>query len=235
MFIASGEIKMPRYVKAELGLHHSVIYSEDSGRHFRFSGGTWAWRNHNPGNLFPASVSARHNQIGSTGRFTIFPDYENSHLALLDCLQTTYKNASIDDMVESYAPSKDSNNVKVYKKFLHEQTGVLDDKKICDFTQDQFDKLWRAIEQIEGYIEGVITEVFQITQVHKDKYGMCEFNLITKGWVSKEECIQLAKQGQLDVVICISAMGHSYLRARAHSSINGCLERLVVKKPKKKK
>lgn len=112
---------------------------------------------------------------------------------------------------------------------------MLDDKKICDFTPDEFDKLWRAVEQIEGYKEGTIIEVFQIIQVHQDKQSMCEFNIRTKGWVSKQECIDLAKLGQLDIVICISAMGHSYLRARAHSSINACLKHLVVKKPKKSK
>lgn len=226
---------MAHFIKAERGLNHSIIYTDDASRYFRFSGGTWAWRAHNPGNLVPGSISARHNQIGSTGKFAIFPDYENGHLALLDCLQTTYKNASIDDLVEVYAPAKDGNNVKIYKKFLHDQTGVLDDKKVCDFTSDEFDKLWRAIEQIEGYKEGVITEVFQITQVYRDRHGMCEFNVRAKGWISKQECIELAKLGQLDVVVCISSMEHSYLRARAHSSINSCLERLVIKKPGREK
>ncbi len=223
---------MGRYVKAELGLNHSIIYTDDASRYFRYSGGTWAWRAHNPGNLFPSAISARHNRIGSTGKFAIFPDYESGHEALTDCLQTTYKNSSIDDLVAAYAPAKDGNNVKKYIKFLRDKTGVLDDRKVCDFTTEQFDKLWRAIEQIESYKEGIVTEVFQITQTHKDKHGMCEFNVRTKGWISKEECIQLAKQGQLDVLICISSMGHSYLRARTHSSINDCLERLVVKKPK---
>lgn len=41
---------MPRYIKAEQGLKHSVIYTDESGRYFRFSGGNWIWRNNNPGN-----------------------------------------------------------------------------------------------------------------------------------------------------------------------------------------
>lgn len=98
---------------------------------------------------------------------------------------------------------------------------------------EEFDKLWQAVEKIEGYQEGVITEVFQIIQAHQDKQGICEFNVRSIGWVSKQVCIELAKFGQLDVVICLSAMGHSYLRARTHSSINACLKRLVVKKPRK--
>lgn len=224
---------MAVYVKAEPGLNHSIIYTDSTGRYFRFSGGSWAWRNHNPGNLVPGEVSARHNQIGSSGKFAIFPDYENGRLALLDCLQTTYKNATIDDFVEAYAPAKDGNNVARYKKFLHEKTGVLDDRKVCDFTPDEFDKLWKAVEQIEGYIEGTTTEVFQITQVHQDKYCMREFSIRGMGWVSKQECIDLAKQGQLDVVVCITAIGQSYIRGRANSSINPCLKKLVIKKPRK--
>lgn len=226
---------MAVYVKAELGLNHSIIYTDSSGKYFRFFGGSWAWRNHNPGNLVPGEVSARHNQIGSSGKFAIFPDYENGHLALLDCLHTTYKNATIDDLVEAYAPAKDGNNVAMYKKFLHEKTGVKDDRKVCDFSIDEFDKLWQAIEQIEGYIEGTIIEVFQITQVHKDEHGLCEFNIRNQRWVSKQECIDLAKQGQLDVVVCITAIGHSYIRGRSNSSINPCLKKLLIRKSRKDK
>ena len=86
---------MSRYVKAELALKHTIIYTDETGRYFRFSDGTWAWRNHNPGNLVPGSISARHNQIGrakisKTQCFAIFSDYENGHAALLDCLLSTY-------------------------------------------------------------------------------------------------------------------------------------------------
>ena len=113
---------MPRYVKAESALNHTIIYSDDSGRFFRFSDGTWAWRNHNPGNLVPGDVSSRHNQIGTTEKFAIFPNYETGHEALLDCLQTTYAKASIDKLVQAFAPEKDGNNVKVYTKFLRDKT-----------------------------------------------------------------------------------------------------------------
>jgi hypothetical protein len=41
--------------------------------------------------------------------------------------------------------------------------------------------------------------------------------------------ITLTKQGGLDLIICRSPQGHEYLRARAGSSINGSLDKLVVK------
>ncbi|HLD16605.1 MAG TPA: hypothetical protein VJB02_02705 [Coxiellaceae bacterium] len=225
---------MPYFVKGEAGLNHSIIYTDNTERYFRYSGGTWAWRDHNPGNLVPGSVSARHNQIGSTGKFAIFPDYKNGHSALLDCLKTTYKNASINYLVSKFAPAKDGNNVKIYRKFLHDRTGVKDDKKVKDFTASEFDKLWHAIEAMEGYKEGIVTEVFPITEVYRDKNGICELHIKGKGWASKSECINLAKQGCLDLIVCISHMRHEYLRARPNSSVNGSLEHMIVKKPKEK-
>lgn len=225
---------MSNYIKAELALNHTVIYTDNTERHFRFSGGTWAWRNNNPGNLVPGKISKRHNQIGSTGKFAIFPDYENGHLALIDCLQTTYKNSSIDDLVKAYAPAKDGNNIKKYRKFLHDETGVNDNKKVKDFTSSEFTRLWHAIEKMEGYQEGVITEVFPITQVHKNNHGIYGYNVKKIGWVTKAECLRLAKQDALDLVIC-SHLGNDYLRARPGSSVNGSLSNLVVKDKNKGK
>ncbi len=224
---------MPRYIKAELAINHTVIYSDDSGKYFRFSGGTWTWRNHNPGNLVPGKVSARNNQIGTTGKFAIFPDYESGHLALLDSLHTTHKNKTIPKLVEKFAPADDGNDVETYTKFLRDKTGIYDNKQVKDFTLEEFDKLWRAIEKIEGYKEGEIIEVFPVIQVHRDNFGIYEYNIKTKGWISKQLCLISTKQGELDLHICISDRGHEYLRARAGSSVNGSLEKLVVKDPKK--
>lgn len=226
---------MPRYVKAEEGSKSSVIYTDDAGRYFRFSVGTWAWRNHNPGNCVPGKVSKRNSQIGKAGGFAIFPDKETGHRALLDCLHNTYKNASIDDLVEAYAPAKGGNNVKRYKKFLRDKTGIRDDKKVKNFTTSEFEKLWRAIEQMEGYKEGTIVEVFEITEVHKDNSAIYDYKVHKKGWLSKSECISLAKQGKLDMVICTSRLGHTYLRTRTGSSINSNLNSIVVKDEKKEK
>jgi hypothetical protein len=226
---------MSRFVKAQLGLGHSVIYADDSGKFYRFSGGTWAWRNHNPGNLVPGKVSKRNNQIGTTGTFAIFPDYETGHGALIDCLQTTYENATIDDLVTAYAPETDGNNVKKYTKFLRDKTGITDDKKVKDFSLEEFDNLWHAIEQMEGYKKGKIVEVFPIIEIHKDNKGIYGYHVKKNGWVTKQECMALVKKGKLDLVVCTSRLGHDYLRARAGSIVNGSLNHMVVKDPKKDK
>lgn len=53
-----------RFINAVQGSNHSVIYTDSAGNHFRYYGGTWAWRNHNPGNLFPGNISKKNHQIG---------------------------------------------------------------------------------------------------------------------------------------------------------------------------
>ena len=100
---------MKAFVKAVSGMGHSVIYTDIDGKHFRFVNGTWAWRNHNPGNIENSACSKRHNQIGVTHQFAVFPDDESGHQALLDSLRTTYWNKSIHDMIYAYAPPKDHN------------------------------------------------------------------------------------------------------------------------------
>lgn len=220
---------MSRFIKAQLGPGHCVIYAEDSGKFYRFSGGTWTWRNHNPGNLVPGNVSKRHNQIGATDKFAIFPDYETGHAALLDCLKTTYENATIDDLVKAYAPASDGNNVKIYTKFLRDKTGISDNRVVKDFNPAEFKKLWEAIEKMEGYKEGTITEILPVIAVHKNKSGIHGYHVKTRGWLSKNECISLLKRNMVDLVLCTSRLRHVFLRARVGSIVNGSLHRLIVK------
>ncbi len=150
---------MSRYIKAELALHHTIIYTDEDGRYFRFSGGTWAWRNHNPGNLYPATISARHNQIGrakvsKTQCFAIFPDYESGHAALLDCLLSTYGESSIDDMVKDYAPEKDGNNIKSIERFFMMRQALMMIKKLKILrlmnliSSGMLSKKWKAIKKV---------------------------------------------------------------------------------------
>lgn len=222
---------MSIFIKAASGLYHSVIYTDDSGKHFRFSGGTWAWRNHNPGNIRPGKVSNRNNQIGVAYNFAVFPDYESGHNALLDVLETTYYNSSIDEMMAHFAPPKENNTAK-YRKFLHDATGVKDDKKIKDFTPNEYEQLWKGIEQIESSKEGNITEVYQITQTRINKNGVIFYYCIGNEWISIEECITFAKQGLVDVEICISPLQNTYLRSAPSSFFQDNLRSLIDKEHK---
>lgn len=222
--------KMLHFIKAEQSAHNSVIYTDDTGKHFRYINGTWTWRNHNSGNLVPGDISRKNGQIGKAGGFAVFPDKETGHRALLDCLKTTYGDKNIDELTEKYAPPKE-NNTAAYIKFLRKKTGVTDDKKIKDFTPEEFQKLWQAIEQMEGYKEGTITEIYTITHVQQNKKHInSNYYIELFGWITQKTCIDLAKQLKLDVDVCVSKLNNTYIRARHGSSIQKNLSELVIKK-----
>lgn len=220
---------MSHFVKATTGMNHTVIYTDDDGKHFRFSGGTLAWRNHNPGNVHPGHISKKHNQIGVAYQLAVFPDYDSGHAALLDVLKITYTNTSIEEMMQNYAPPHE-NNTKKYIKFLQEATGVKDGKKIKDFTSSELDKLWNGIEKMEGSKEGIITEVFQITQVRTNTKGIiCSF-CVNDDWISIEQCIVLAKKGLVDLEVCTSHLGHPFLKTPPSTLFQEKLDSIIDKK-----
>ncbi len=201
----------------------SVIYTADDGSIVKYSGGDPAWRTNNPGNLHAGKISKRNNQIGKSGNFAIFPDYETGHAALLDSLHTTFWQKTLDEMIQDYAPEHE-NRTSRYLKFLKDKTGVKDGRKIKDFTAAEFEKLWRAIETYEGKKKGTIKILTtaksnrgkkQIIAVQKNKKGVIiSYDVEGLGWVSKAEGIQLARRGEIDAVISISSAGNPYLRTR---------------------
>ncbi len=98
------------------------------------------------------------------------------------------------------------------------------DRKIKDFTPDEFEKLWRAIEVYEGQKKGTIRTISagksnrdkkQIIAVKKNKKGVIiSYNVEDLGWVSKARGIELTQQGKIDAVVAISSSGNLYLRTR---------------------
>jgi hypothetical protein len=204
---------------------HSVIYTADDGSIIKYSGGDPAWRTNNPGNLWSDTVSKRNNEIGKFGNFAIFPDYETGHAALLDSLRTTHWNRDLKQLVDKYAPAGDgSNRPSRYLRFLRQKTGIKDNRKVRDFTQAQFEKLWRGIEKYEGGKRGKIEDVTpgrpssekkQITKVKKDRKGtIISYFIDGIGWVSKQRGIDLARMGEVDAVVAMSRLGNLYLRTR---------------------
>jgi hypothetical protein len=219
---------MSKFIKAEPGPHHSVIYTDSNGKQWKYEGGTRPWRNQNPGNLVPGNVSKRNGAIGEAGGFAVFPDYESGHEALIDSLKNVHGNKDIPALMEVYAPRKE-NNTKKYIAFIRKQTGVKGNKKIKDFSAVEFEKLWRAIERMEGWgKEGTISEYApktKITAVRKDKKGTIQsYRIEGYGWVSKNEGIFLTLAGKVDAVVAISPRGNRFLRARANSSISDNLK-----------
>jgi len=207
---------MKQFIKAVGGMKHSVIYTDIDGRHFRFYDGTWAWRNHNPGNIDFGHISKRHNQIGIVGPFAIFPNDESGHAALLDVLITTYGNMSIHQMIYKYAPPKD-NPTKSYEKLLREKTGIYDNTLIKNFTKLQFEKFWKAFQQMEGYKVGKIVEVYRITNVKELDKNLYQYYLESGDTLTEKRCIQLAKQKKVELEVCLSDLGNTFLRTPPNS------------------
>ena len=218
---------MPRYIKAEPGPKNTVIYTDEDGNRVEFSGGDRTWRNQNPGNLVPGNVSRRNGQIGVAGGFAIFPNYETGHKALIDSLKSSHGEKDLVQMIRVYAP-KHENKTAVYLRFLRKKTGVKDNRKIKDFSPAQFEKLWKAVEQMEGRKPGkmrVLPTKKEISRIRKNKKGtIVAYFIDGLGWVSKAEGIRLCRAGQLDAVLARSRSGNPYLRTPPDAVIENNLE-----------
>jgi hypothetical protein len=213
--------KAPKYTSAVAGPDHSVIYTDEKGRQWQFLGGSRPWRNNNPGNLVVGNVSRRNGAIGKAGGFAVFPDYETGHAALLDSLKNMHGNKDIPALMEVYAPRRE-NKTKKYIAFIRKRTGIKGNKKIKDFSKDEFEKLWRAIEKMEGWgNEGKISEFVvkrKITAVRKNEHGTIQsYQIEGYGWVPKPQAIALAAEGKIDAVVATSPRGNKFLRARPNS------------------
>lgn len=220
-------MNFPIFIRAYPGERNSVIYEAADGKKFVFSGGDPNWRNQNPGNLVPGNVSARNGAIGKAGKFAVFPTQEAGHAALLDSLKNVYGGKSLSRMIRGYAP-KHENKTQRYLKFLRKETGVKDETKIKDFTPEQFEKLWRAIEKYEGSKKGTVTELpakKQIDGIRKNKKGtIIAYHVEGLGWISKPQGIRLAQAREIDAVVATSRSGNKFLRTRPDIFIENNLE-----------
>lgn len=207
------------FIKAEQGPGSSVIYYDDKGKKWIVEGGTRTWRNQNPGNMVIGKVSLRNNPIGKAGGFAVFPDYETGHKALIDLLVNEYGTWNLTQLMGKYAPPK-TNNTKKYIAFIKKKTGVSELILIKDYPKDGFQKLWKAIEKMEGWKKGTIKEYSskgRITKVLKNKKGnILKYLVDGFGWLTKQEAIQLAVQKKIDAVV-VSRNGASFLRSRPNS------------------
>lgn len=201
---------MSRFIHAEGGENKTVIYTDESGRKYVFSGGTRPWRNNNPGNLVPGRISKRNGAIGRAGEFAVFPDPETGWRAMLDSLRSTHGNKSLEQMIKAYAPPN-KNKTAWYLRLLRKKTGVTDDRKIKDFTEEQFEKLWRAMMTVEG---GHGSGAGTITEVGAEKRRITAYQIEGLGWVTKARGIELASEGKIDAVVAISTAGNQFLRSR---------------------
>jgi len=204
------------FIKAEQGPGSSVIYYDDKGKKWIAEKGSRAWRNSNPGNMVKGKVSLRNNLIGTAGGFAVFPDYQTGHKALIDLLLNEFGTWDLTKLMQKYAPPK-TNNTKKYVAFIKKKTGVSETILIKDYPNDAFQKLWQAIEKMEGWKQGTIKEYStkgKVTKVLKNKKGNIVKYLVDGfGWLNKKEAVQLASEKKIDAVVVIRK-GTTFLRSR---------------------
>ncbi len=216
---------MSKYVNAKAGQRNSVIYTDTGGAEFSFEGGNRPWRNQNPGNVKQGKISKSNGSIGTAGGFAVFPDYQSGHNALIETLRITYANKDIPELMKGYAPPFE-NDTPAYVRFIRKQTGVSGNKKIKDFSVSEFEKLWRAIELMEGWGKSVgkirsLAKKATVMDVSYDNFGVIErYEILGYGWVSKDEGIALTQQGKVDAIVATSSHGHLFLRGRPRHAIS---------------
>lgn len=133
---------------------YDVIYVCDNGLTIRRSGGSRAWRNNNPGCIRYSDFARQMGAVGSAGGFAVFPDEQTGMNAIGALLRSDkYISLTIADAIAKYAPPHE-NDTQGYKQHLQKMTGLSTDSKICDLTDEQIQKVVRAISIIEGWKAG---------------------------------------------------------------------------------
>jgi Protein of unknown function (DUF3892) len=164
------------------------------------------------------------------GGFLVFSSYKAGFNALQALLKKDfYKNLTIFDAVAQYAPTKDKNDVKNYRKVLVQVTRLDIKTKIKDLTDEQFLLLCQAVQRVEGYKVGQITEEVakkRILNVRKNKENLIIQYLIEGyGWLRKTEAINLVEKDLVDAVIVKRQNGYVFLRSRPDSTKTNNLEK----------
>ena len=130
----------------------TVEYVAENGDHLLRSGGTIAWRFNNPGNLRPGSKYTLHIGQGTTksGAFLIFPTVEAGRTEKKGLLLRKYKDDSVAQMMERYAP-RTENDTDKYVAYITTQSGVGKDAVVGELSEAELGALMQAMERYEGF------------------------------------------------------------------------------------
>jgi len=113
--------------------------------------GTHPWRDNNPGDIVSGPFTSRNGQLGTYGRFAVFPTSGTGREAMDTLLHGGgYINLSINDAVDRYAPAFE-NNTASYQQFLTNALGVSGNTPLSSLSPAQFQTLENAISRVEGF------------------------------------------------------------------------------------
>jgi len=117
--------------------------------------GTRAWRNNNPGNIEYGEFARSQGAVGSDGRFAVFPTYEEGRAAKRSLLfeSSSYKNLSIEDAINRYAPPTE-NNTNRYTAAVAAAAGVPAGTPMSSLSPLQRNMVLDAMEAVEGFKPG---------------------------------------------------------------------------------
>lgn len=143
------------------------IYCQDSNVGFYYLGGSLSWRNNNPGNIEYGKFGKANGAIGknkvilddgSIQYFSIFPTFETGFNAMEKLILSNYKNSTIKDMLNKYAPKK-HNKTNEYIKYVTNQTGLKDSYIIKNLSSSQKKSLLSAMMRYEGFRVGTAVPI----------------------------------------------------------------------------
>jgi SPP1 gp7 family putative phage head morphogenesis protein len=143
-------------IKATVDKDGSVIYEYADGRRERWSGGSKAWRTHNPGNIFYDNSNNWKGQLGTDGRSVIFSTPELGHRAIHMTLVTKGKKGrTLAEGIASYAPPNE-NNTSRYIKNVETWSGISRLTPLKDLSDKQIEDVVNAIIRQEGTKTGKV-------------------------------------------------------------------------------
>ena len=128
----------------------------DYGDHQKI-GGSRAWRNNNEGNIRYGRTARRYGAIGKDQNgFAIFPTAAHGHRAKEALLfeSDTYRNLSLMQAIEKYAPPSENNTAAYQRRVLAAVGG--NNIRMGSATPAQRQAIMQAMRQMEGWKEGEI-------------------------------------------------------------------------------
>jgi hypothetical protein len=98
--------------------------------------------------------------VGYSNGFAVFSSYEQGYNAMISNLQTPrYQSQTIAGAVATWAPQGDGNNDPVaYAQHITRETGISSNTAMNTLTADQLRLVANAIQKIEGYTPGRVTQ-----------------------------------------------------------------------------
>ena len=197
----------------------TVQYFDAQGNMIIRSGGSRAWRCNNPGALLKSSYSTSKDRraIGTAGfgeyEYAVYPDYKTGHEALVVMLRgSRYRNLTLLEASLRYVKEDPGHGPKIAK-----MSNLDPNRKINSFSNEEFEKYWKAIEKNERWEVGDedFIEKWIISGVHKKRGVIFEY-LVQKPkgsiWLKKEEATSLANEERLHAIVVHLKNGRTYLR-----------------------